>query len=66
MDGGLIIKSYSASILRCHMLTSPRVVELRRNMAEPLASSYWDDFDWLAEETRKGIGHSESALLEDH
>jgi hypothetical protein len=28
----------------------------RANMPDTLAKSYWDDFDWLADEARKEFG----------
>lgn len=58
MDGSLILQSYGASIIRCHEACAPMVDGFRRNMPEALAKSYWDDFDWLADESRKVIGHS--------
>ena len=30
----------------------------RGNMTDALARSYWDDFDWLADEARKEFGHA--------
>lgn len=57
VDGGLILQSYGASIIRCHEACAPMIDGFRKNMPASLAQTYWDDFDWLAEEARKVIGH---------
>ena len=57
VDGALILQSYGASIIRCHETCLPMIDDFRKNMPAALARSYWDDFDWLAEEARKMLGH---------
>lgn len=57
VDGTLILQSYGASIIRCHEACVPMIDGFRRNMPPALATSYWDDLDWLADEARKVIGH---------
>nr|NLI49340.1 hypothetical protein [Propionibacterium sp.] len=57
VDGALILQSYGASIIRCHETCLPMIDDFRENMPAALARSYWDDFDWLAEEARKMLGH---------
>ena len=58
IDRAPIIQSYGASIIRCHEVCAPMIESLRGNMASTLARSYWDDFDWLADEARREFGHS--------
>jgi len=57
-DDRLILQSCGASIIRCHEACSPMVDAFREGMPEALGRSYWDDFDWLADEARTVIGHS--------
>ncbi|PYI69828.1 hypothetical protein CVV68_01610 [Arthrobacter livingstonensis] len=57
VDSGPIIQSYGASIIRCHKVCAPMIEGFRSNMVDALARSYWDDFDWLADEARKEFGH---------
>ncbi|MCM0618026.1 hypothetical protein MOD31_18540 [Paenarthrobacter sp. TYUT067] len=58
VDKGPIIQNYGASIIRCHEVCAPMIQGFRANMPDALARSYWDDFDWLADEARKEFGHS--------
>ncbi|MFF2316459.1 hypothetical protein ACFVTE_09340 [Arthrobacter sp. NPDC058097] len=58
VDRGPIIQSYGASIIRCHDICAPMIEGFRSNMADSLARSYWDDFDWLAQEARREFGHA--------
>ena len=58
VDARLILESYGASIIRCHEASYPMVVAFRDGMPEALARGYWDDFDCLADEARKALGHS--------
>ncbi|WP_251450619.1 hypothetical protein [Microbacterium sp. Marseille-Q6648] len=55
-----ILESYGASIIRCHEVCRPMVEEFRQGMSAELARSYWDDFDWLAIEAARTLGHSGS------
>jgi type II secretory pathway pseudopilin PulG len=57
VDKGPIIQNYGASIIRCHDVCAPMIQGFRANMPDALARSYWDDFDWLADEARKEFGH---------
>jgi len=57
IDGGLILQSYGTSIIRCHETCAPMISQFRKDMPATLAQSYWDDFDWLAAEARRLIGH---------
>lgn len=57
VDGALILQSYGASIIRCHGVCSPMVSQFRNEMPAALARSYWNDFDWLADEARMVIGY---------
>lgn len=53
-----ILQSYGASIIRCHEVCKPMVDEFRQGMSPELARSYWDDFDWLAIEAARTLGHT--------
>lgn len=57
VEPGPIIQNYGASIIRCHEVCSPMIKGFRGSMADTLARSYWDDFDWLADEARKAFSH---------
>ncbi|PTT70382.1 DUF4760 domain-containing protein [Arthrobacter sp. HMWF013] len=57
VDKEPIIQNYGASIVRCHDICAPMIQGFRANMPDALAKSYWDDFDWLADEARKEFGH---------
>lgn len=57
VDKDPIIQNYGASIVRCHDICAPMIQSFRANMPDALAKSYWDDFDWLADEARKEFGH---------
>lgn len=56
VDKEPIIQNYGASIIRCHEVCTPMIKGFRANMPDALARSYWDDFDWLADEARKEFG----------
>lgn len=53
VDTAPIIQNYGASIIRCHEVCAPMIEGFRGNMTVSLAQSYWDDFDWLADQARK-------------
>lgn len=53
VDKDPIVQNYGASIIRCHEVCAPMIQGFRDNMPEAIARTYWDDFDWLADEARK-------------
>lgn len=64
LDGGLIIQTYGASIIRCYEICAPMVENIRGSMGEVLARSYWEGLEWLVHEARKDLGYA--ALSSNH